>query len=103
LPLEAAMVAKGGFPNVPRKMATALEFWRLHGRDDGGEIVPVKGDVAKIVQQAEEHLTHLIATFDQAATAYEARPNPDIAPKYSDYLHLARVKEWSAVSGEDGS
>ncbi|TAL01772.1 MAG: double-strand break repair protein AddB [Rhodospirillaceae bacterium] len=103
LPLEAAMVAKGGFTGVPPKIASALEFWRLHGRDEGGEIVAVKGDPAKIALDAEEGLAHLIATFDQAATAYEARPNPDTAPTYSDYLHLARVKEWSAISGEDGS
>ena len=45
----------------------------------------------------------LIATFDRAETRYESRPNPDTAPAYSDYLHLARVKEWGAIAGEDGA
>jgi ATP-dependent helicase/nuclease subunit B len=44
-------------------------------------------------------LAALIAKFDDPATAYEARPNPVYAPTYSDYEHLARVKEWAA--GED--
>ena len=45
-------------------------------------------------------LTALIAAFDLAETPYEARPRPDAAPAYSDYEHLARVREWSA--GGDG-
>jgi len=102
LPLEAAMIAKSGFINIPAKSVATLEFWHLHGRNNGGEIKSVEGDAAQIAHEAAEGLAHLIATFDDPTTAYEARPNPETAPKYSDYLHLARVKEWSAA-GEDGS
>jgi ATP-dependent helicase/nuclease subunit B len=100
LPLEAAMAADGRFTDIPARKVAALEFGRLHGRSDGGERKPVPGDPAKIAQDALEGLARLIATFDNADTAYEARPNPDTAPTYSDYLHLARVKEWSAVAGD---
>ncbi len=95
LPLEAVIAAAGGFANVPRKTVGELAFWRLHGRDDGGDISVVKGDLAEIAQTAREGLLGLIAAFDDPATGYEARPNPEMAPVYSDYLHLARVKEWA--------
>jgi ATP-dependent helicase/nuclease subunit B len=103
LPLEAAIAAKGGFPKVPPSAASSLEFWHLHGRGDGGDVKEVKGDPKEIANDAAEGLARLIATFDDPNTPYEARPNPETAPTYSDYLHLARVKEWGAVSGEDGS
>ena len=38
--------------------------------------------------------------FDRNDTPYEARPRPDKAPRFSDYEHLARVREW-AVAGEE--
>ena len=43
----------------------------------------------------------LIAAFDDPATPYLARPRAEHAPRFSDYEHLARVKEWSAA-GDDG-
>ena len=40
--------------------------------------------------------------FDFETTGYLSRPNPKSAPQYSDYEHLARVKEWSVKEdGED--
>ena len=43
----------------------------------------------------------LVTSFDNPDTPYEARPRPDMAPRYSAYEHLARVKEWAA--GPDNS
>ena len=43
----------------------------------------------------------LAAVFDLPTTPYICQPNPAYAPKYSDYLHLARVAEWS-VTEEGG-
>ncbi len=103
LPLEAAMIAAGGFAGVPKSAVRSLAFWQLHGRDEGGEVKPIAGDVAEMTRTAREGLEKLIAAFDRPETPYPARPNPETAPTYSDYLHLARVKEWGAVTGEDGS
>ena len=100
LPLEAVIAGAGMFTDVPAKPISELAFWRLHGRDDGGDISVVKGDLAEIATTAREGLLGLIAAFDDPATGYEARPNPEMAPVYSDYLHLARVKEWAG--DEDG-
>lgn len=100
LPLEAAIAMAGGFPDVAGTHVGALEFWALHGRKDGGAARPVDGDIADLARAAREGLARLVAAFDDPATPYEARPNPEVAPAYSDYLHLARVKEWMS-SGED--
>lgn len=101
LPLEAAMVAAGGFDGVPKGKLDALSFWHLHGRGDGGRESIVDSDVEALAAEARKGLAALIAKFDDPDTAYEARPNPAYAPAFSDYGHLARVKEWAA--GEDST
>ncbi len=100
LPLEAAMAAAGGFKDVPAAPVVELDFWRLKGGDPPGEIRPAGGDPAVLAEDAREGLLRLIAAFDFPDTAYRARPHPEHAPRYSDYGHLARVKEWSAGGGE---
>ena len=61
-----------------------------------------------MARAAIDGLARLIETFDDPATPYESRPRANWAPRYSDYEHLARVKEWSAPGaggdggGEDG-
>jgi ATP-dependent helicase/nuclease subunit B len=55
-----------------------------------------------VAVEAYAGLVALVAKFDNAATPYEARPRPDKAPKYSDYEHLARVREWSTAGDGDG-
>jgi ATP-dependent helicase/nuclease subunit B len=98
--LEAAMLLAGAFKDVPVAPIGEIAFWQLHGRKNGGEASIVEGDAATLAKNAHEGLLRLIAAFDDPNTPYEARPNPDMAPAYSDYLHLARVKEWISA-GED--
>ncbi len=100
LPLEAVIAAAGGFKDIPAKSVSALSFWQLHGRDAGGRIASVKGDLDEITATARDGLLGLIRVFDDPNTGYAARPNPDMAPVYSDYLHLARVKEWAGDEDE---
>lgn len=103
LPLEAAMIRAGGFAGVlPDQAIAGLEHWRLSGAATPGEIKPVKpadGDIAALADQALAGLLGLIARFDLAETPYLSQPR-GLAPRFSDYAHLARVKEWSAGGGE---
>jgi ATP-dependent helicase/nuclease subunit B len=102
LPLEAAMAMDGAFGEVPAAMVSILEFWRLTGGDPAGERCPAGKDIAALAAGAKSGLAALIARFDDPATAYLSRPDPQWAPRYSDYGHLARIQEWSAVGdGED--
>lgn len=102
LPLEAAIARFGGFAPIPPASVSQMLYWRLKGGAEGGEEKSAGADPRQLTDEALEGLYGLIAAFDDANTPYEARPHPDRAPKYSDYLHLARVKEWAVAGEEEG-
>ncbi len=92
----------GGFADVPGGAVGALSYWRLSGGDPPGEIKSLEdGDIAATIAAAADGIRALIARFDDPATGYPSAPRPDKAPKFSDYTHLARIKEWSG--GDDGA
>ena len=39
-------------------------------------------------------MVDVISHFEEEDAAYYSEPDPALAPKYSDYRHLARIKEW---------
>jgi ATP-dependent helicase/nuclease subunit B len=102
LPLEAMMIEQGGFGGVAAGVVGELAYWRLTGGDPAGEIKFPQSDPAKLrdlIAAAGQGLADLIAAFDDPATPYRAVPIPGMAPRYSDYAHLERIKEW--LSGRD--
>lgn len=101
LPLEAAIARAGGFRDIPAKPVARLRYWRLSGGDPAGKETSAGEDAEALAAEALANLKGLVAVFDRAETAYEARPRPDKAPRFSDYEHLARVKEW-ATGTEEG-
>ncbi|MCC7016426.1 MAG: double-strand break repair protein AddB [Rhodospirillales bacterium] len=101
LPLEAMIAEAGGFAGVAAGAVAKLEYWRLKGGDPVGEIRTLPLDPAQLIAEAREGLSRLVAAFDDPATPYEARPRPDKAPRFSDYEHLARIKDWAAGEGGD--
>ena len=73
--------------------------------DDGeppGEETWPKGDDGVLAAEALAGLRQMSARGDDPATAYHAIPDPAWAPRFNDYAHLARVKEWSDQGGEGG-
>ena len=103
LPLEALIAEAGGFEGLAAGAVAELSYWRLTGAEQPGEVRPISDNVADLVAATDARLRALIAAFDQAGTPYYSRPrpHPSIAPKYSDYDHLARVAEWSEFAPED--
>jgi ATP-dependent helicase/nuclease subunit B len=101
LPLEGAILRAGGFGDSGGGDLAALEYWKLGGGHPPAEIKPIKEPPGPLADQALAGVKGLIEAFDNPATPYEARPHPGRAPKHSDYLHLARVKEWATLDGED--
>ncbi len=100
LALEAAIAEAGGFAGIAAADVAELAFWELSGRDPAGRARDIAADAADLrrhIDEAVAGLTRLIARFDDPATPYRAVPRPEMAPRYSDYGHLARVKEWSAA------
>jgi hypothetical protein len=98
LPLEALIAHYGGFPGIAKgKTVTELDFWHLKGGEDGGEVKSAlssrsKKTIADLTSEAYDGLRGLVRAFSDKETPYLARPHPQHLPKYSDYLHLARVR-----------
>jgi ATP-dependent helicase/nuclease subunit B len=99
LPLEAAIAMQGGF-GAPAAAPAALLFWQVTGGREPGRVITAGEDPLQLAIAAKAGLARLIAAFDRAETPYPARPRPEFAPAFSDYLHLARVAEWSSGSAE---
>jgi len=105
LTLEAAMLQQGGFDELPQ-LKTGEALYLKVGGALGGEVKQAGGKGEKIPELAERHLAGLetlLNAFASVETPYISRPFPKFAPRFSDYDHLARVKEWSATGGESDS
>ena len=104
LPLEAAMVQVGAFEGVAPGDVAELTYWHISGGAEPGRVVLLfKGDAARTAEmagQAGSNLKSLIADFDDASRPYLSQPAPGAAPRFSDYVRLARVAEWAAVDDE---
>lgn len=95
LTLEAAMAARGAFPGIAPAPVTELAHWRLSGSGDGGKEHPVEGDLPELARAAYDGLAALLAHYGSDDAVYPAAPDPQFAPRFDDYDHLARSAEWS--------
>ncbi len=103
LPLEAWLLAKGAFPGIPQgAQPRALFYLIMSGGSEPGKCVGSGEDcAAELAEKAGEGLIKLLSAFDDKATPYLAIPDPERAPRFNDYEHLERVKEWAAL-GDNG-
>lgn len=106
--LEAAMVAQGAFPGIASRSFASLEYWRLAGNAAKDQILVIAdADSPDIAAEAENRLQKLrdwIGHYDNPDMAYIAQPYPEHAPRFDDYGHLARVKEWRiSAEGEESA
>ena len=101
LSLEAAIAEAGGFKGVAAADVAALAYWKLSGAETAGEITAIGGDAGTLADAAADGLRALIARFDDPATPYHPVPRPALAPRWNDYAHLARHKEWSVPGGDN--
>ena len=97
LPLEAAMIVNGAFGDIPSGDVAALTYWKLSGGDPAGEIRAAGDDPMILADEALAGLVALLDHYDNPDTPYIAQPDPDIAPRHSDFEHLERVQEWSSA------
>jgi ATP-dependent helicase/nuclease subunit B len=101
LPLEAAIARAGGFDGVPGGPVAALEYWKLSGAAEPGKRIDVSGgDAEATTDAAIEGFRAVLARFDLPETAYLSQPRRT-PPRFSDYVHLARVKEWASEGNDE--
>ena len=107
LPLEAVMLGKGAFPGLPAGETKELVYWRVTGSGqkpvERKTVSPADVTVTQLAAEAEAGLRALVDEFDREQTPYLSQPRPEAKPRYSDYDHLARVKEWGVAGEEDAA
>jgi ATP-dependent helicase/nuclease subunit B len=103
LPLEALILEDGGFEGVKKLDVSALAYWVVNGSGAGGDvkILQKPTDLSIAKDNARAGLENLIATFDHEDAPYYSLPRPERAPRFNDYEHLARVKEWTALDDSE--
>ena len=104
LTLEAAILRKGGFPEIAAGASVAqIGYVLLKGGARPGESKLIDFTVGTADSQADrslDKLTALAKSFDDESQPYRSLVHPMWTTHYGDYDHLARVKEWSATGGE---
>jgi hypothetical protein len=90
LPIEALIAQSGGFDGLSSAPISQLMYWKLNDK-----VISLSEDIDNLISQTSEHIIEIINLFAKEETGYLSRPNPKHIPEYSDYEHLARVKEWS--------
>lgn len=105
LPLEAMMLENGAFKDIAAGGKTSqLVYWKVTGSGqkpvEMSFVKPKDYTIDDMVADAYQGLSDLIEKFKDETTPYISQPRADAKPKFSDYEHLARVKEWS-ISGDD--
>jgi ATP-dependent helicase/nuclease subunit B len=108
LTLEAAMLMEGGFADIApaRETPDLLYVHVCGGREPLKErAIETPNDdrrsVAEIVAEHRRRLGGLVEAYAAGERGYRSRPFPKYARKYSDYDHLARVKEWALASADE--
>lgn len=109
LTLEAIILMQGGFGDIPPARETPD---LLYVHTTGGPeplkprgIEPNRGEnrsTAEIVEEHRRRFTSMIARYASGEAAFISRPFPKYARRFSDYDHLARVREWSLTGAGDG-
>ena len=99
--VEAALLEKEGFSQIGKASAAHLEYWKLRGR--GLPLTEIK-DVSQkelAFEDVYEAMCRLALRFEDEDMAYWAEPDPRLKLAYSDYRHLARIKEWRAGEADN--
>ena len=98
LPLEAAILAKGGFKTLPAVISDNLVYMHISGNRDAGKIINIKPAADKTL--TETGLSHLnwfkslLAGYQIETQPYYPRANMFKEEEASDYDHLSRYAEW---------
>jgi len=104
LPLEALILECGGFDKITAGKVNELVYWKVTGSGqkpvEKKSVKPKDYSVGEMIADAATGLQELVERFDDPATPYLSQPHADAKPRFSDYEHLARTKEWG-VSGDE--
>ncbi|MCB9983564.1 MAG: double-strand break repair protein AddB [Rhodospirillales bacterium] len=102
LALEALILEHGGFEGLQARKTGSLQYWVLNGSGAGAKLTNYDKDIDTLTAQTAERLTALIARYDDPTMPYLCQPRPDQAPRFNDYEHFERIREWGlSAENED--
>ncbi|MCY1707068.1 double-strand break repair protein AddB [Pannonibacter sp. SL95] len=105
LPLEVAMITRGGFAGIPSdRPVSELLYLQLKGAREAlseqGR-TPKDMSVGELAEASWQRLEALIAAYQDEAKGYLSRARVEKERDMNGpYDHLARVKEWAIGGGE---
>jgi ATP-dependent helicase/nuclease subunit B len=98
LTLAATLVEQGNLSAQWNALVSRLEYWQIKGSAEASKakIIEDKGKVSlrHWIDTAREGAMALLLQFEHPEQAYYCIP-PDEGSVKKDFIHLARVKEWS--------
>ncbi len=104
LPLEGYIATQGGFKDIGAREISNLSYWKVSGKNDASAITTLMNpqkDESDLIETTYHGVKRLITTFNDENVAYESCPAPEKAPRYNDYEHLSRAKEWQTTEDEE--
>ena len=101
LRVEAMLAGENGYADMPDisnedgQLIEALSYWHVSGkRGEAGKISDVTPDDDNVIAESLAGITALLEEFNDRDKGYPSELLENEANPYSDYKHLARVKEW---------
>ena len=101
LTLQAAILARGGFRDLPARDTGEIAYVHLTGGDPAGEVKRIDVPVMELGETHFAELRKLLRSYASEAQAYYPRAMMEKEEDEGDYDHLSRFREW-ALSGEAG-
>ena len=83
-------------------MIEDLQYWKISGkRGEAGKAQSVLPKDDDIIARSRDGITTLLEAFANPDQGYPSEPLVKEASPYSDYKHLARIREWAATTDDD--
>ncbi|MEJ0058392.1 MAG: double-strand break repair protein AddB [Terricaulis sp.] len=101
LPLEAAMLARGAFAEIPKARTREFIYWRFGGADPAPRIVSLDIGAHAQGEAALAELEKLLRRYAEPDQAFLSKPRVQFLKPYDDFDHLARRKEWADAEGDE--
>tara|TARA_Y100000588_G_scaffold175835_1_gene189901 strand:+ start:368 stop:1657 length:1290 start_codon:yes stop_codon:yes gene_type:complete len=96
--LEALIALDNGFEEIETREVNSIITIQLSGTSITGNHRTIQSGISTKAAELLSRLTKLIESFDNEKTPYHFVPHNDFAPQHNEFEHLARMKEWLALS-----
>ena len=111
MPLEAVMLAQGGFngrgfkgqelqqdkKHIPAGDTQYMGYWKMTGGAKAGEAINIADKLDETIEIVLEGLKELVRVFRCAQTPYLCQPDAQNTLRYNNYELVSRLKEWAVL------